>query len=291
MANKPRALILGATGQIGSEVLRRIAADSELEVNAAVRSIGKASTIGAPTIWLDYDRPETLAPALSGIDRLFLATGYTIRMFRQSRDVLNAARRVGVKHVVHLGAPGDDDTPVEHWLWHQFVERYIEWCGFSFTHLRPEIFMENLLGYGGARVLQSGVIRHYVADTRITWVSGEDVAEIAVRALRDPAEHGGKTYRIGSDIKSYGEIAAILTRVVGRPFRYESRPATEFLDAVSAAGAEAAYMLSVFENYAAYASGERKGGEKTFDTYREITGLEPTSIEGFVKKHVNAFTY
>jgi hypothetical protein len=22
--------------------------------------------------------------------------------------------------------------------WHQFIERYVEWCGFSFTHLRPE---------------------------------------------------------------------------------------------------------------------------------------------------------
>jgi len=33
-----------------------------------------------------------------------------------------------------------------HYGWHQFIERYIEWSGVTFTHLRPEIFMQNLLG-------------------------------------------------------------------------------------------------------------------------------------------------
>jgi NAD(P)H dehydrogenase (quinone) len=70
-------------------------------------------------------------------------------MMQQSKDFLNAAKRAGVKHIVHLGACGDNDTRVPHYSWHQFIERYIEWCGFSFTHLRPEIFMQNLLGYGG----------------------------------------------------------------------------------------------------------------------------------------------
>jgi hypothetical protein len=38
--------------------------------------------------------------------------------------------------------------------------------GISFTHLRPEIFMQNLLGYGGAKAEGKGVIRHYFGDAR-----------------------------------------------------------------------------------------------------------------------------
>ena len=105
-----------------------------------------------PTVYLDYDRHETLVAALRGADRVFMATGCTIRMFHQSRDFLNAARTADVEHIVHLGAPGDDDTPVEHWRWHQFVERYIEWSGFSFTRLRPQFFMQTLLEYISGRV-------------------------------------------------------------------------------------------------------------------------------------------
>ena len=93
-------------------------------------------------VYLDLDQVDTMAPALEGIDRLFMVTGYTIDMLRQSKDLLNAAKRAGVKHVVHLGACGNDDTRIAHHAWHQFVERYIEWSGFSFTHLRPEIFIK-----------------------------------------------------------------------------------------------------------------------------------------------------
>ncbi len=291
MSNRPKTLITGATGQIGSAVLRLAAADPSLEVIAAVRSMEKAANLGVPAVYLDYDRPETLVAALRGADRVFMATGYTIRMFRQSRDFLNAARTADVEHIVHLGGPGDDDTPVEHWLWHQFIERYIEWSGFSFTHLRPEFFMQNLLGYGGTRFVTDGVIRHFVASARITWVDGEDVAAIAAAILSRPEEHSEKTYRIGSDVKSYKDIAAVLTRIVGQPFLSEPRPATEFLGAVLATGADPAYMQSVYENYAAYTSGVRTGEEKVFDSFSRITGRSPALIEDFVRRHRDEFAY
>ncbi len=47
-----------------------------------------------------------LGPALEGIDRVFLATGYSVDMLRQSKEFLDAARKAGVRHVVHLGACG-----------------------------------------------------------------------------------------------------------------------------------------------------------------------------------------
>jgi hypothetical protein len=90
-----------------------------------------------------------------------ISPGWTrIPMMRQSKDFLNAAKRAGLKYLVHLGACGGNDTRIAHYAWHQFLERYVEWCGFSFAHLRPEIFMQNLLGYGGEKYDKEGVIRH-----------------------------------------------------------------------------------------------------------------------------------
>jgi hypothetical protein len=45
---------------------------------------------------------------------------------RQSKALVDQARKSGVKHIVHLGACGADDTDVVHYGWHQFVERYID---------------------------------------------------------------------------------------------------------------------------------------------------------------------
>ena len=285
-------MITGATGQIGSAVLRLAAAEPDLDVIAAIRSAEKAAALGVPFVLLDLDRPETLAPALEGIDRVFLMTGYTIRMFKQSRDFLNAARRADVEHIVHLGAPGDDDTPIEHWLWHQFIERYIEWSGFSFTHLRPETFMQNLLGYGGARTIVNGVIRqHSIADSRMTWIDGEDIAAAAVESLLKPEEHAEKTYRLGSETRSYAEIAEILTRVAGQPFVCEQRPPREFLATVLANGADPVYMRSVYENFAADTAGTTSGAEKLLDDFAEVTGRKAVSVEDFIRKHRDAFAY
>ena len=288
--SKPRVLVTGATGTIGSSVLRLVAADPTIDVVAATRSSRPTLAI-VPTVYLDFDSPETLRPALQNVARAFMMTGYTIKMFRQSRDFPAVAREVEVEHIVHLGTPGDDKTMVEHWLWHQFIERYIEWSGFSFTHLRPDIFMQNLLGYGGAKVVNRDVVRHYVADTRITWIDGEDVAAVAAAVLRNPQGHHRKTYRIGSDVKSFPEIAAILSRVVGQPVHYDPRPPSEILRAVLAADAEAGYMQSVYENYADYTAGRSTGDLGTVGCASNIIGRQPASMEDFISRHRDEFVY
>ena len=85
MANtKPRILVMGATGQVGKGVIPNLIANPKVQVIAAARSPEKASSLGIPVVYLDLDKPETIAPALEGIERVFMVTGYTIDMMRQS---------------------------------------------------------------------------------------------------------------------------------------------------------------------------------------------------------------
>src|SRR5260221_7756340 len=88
MPYKPKILVLGATGQVGKAVLPYLEADDKVEVIAAARNPKKAASLGIPVVGLDLDQPETIAPALQGVDRAFLLTGYTIDMMRQSKDFL-----------------------------------------------------------------------------------------------------------------------------------------------------------------------------------------------------------
>ncbi len=289
--SKRKILVTGATGQIGGALVRLLAGESGLQVVAGARSPEKAKGIGVPVVTLDYDREETLAPALEGIESVFMVTGYTVDMLRQSKAFINAAKRAGVKHIVHLGAPGDDDTKVGHWGWHQFVERYIEWSGISFTHLRPEIFMQNLLSYGGAEAEGRGVIRHYIGDARISWVDCDDVAAVAAVALAHPEVHAGKTYHLGYEARSYPEIAEILTRVIGQTFTEESRPPEEFLEQMLAAGADPAYMRCVYQNWIDYEARAIPGQDAVYDNFFELTGRKPTTWAEFATAHAAAFKH
>ncbi|GAA4107775.1 SDR family oxidoreductase [Aminobacter aganoensis] len=280
----------GATGQVGGAIVRLLAARTDLDVVLAVRSPEKAAHFGLPVVEMDYDRPETLLPALQGVDVAFLMTGYTIDMLRQSKSFIDDARKAGVKHVVHLGACGPDDTRVPHWGWHQFVERYIEWAGFSFTHLRPEAFMQNLIGYQGDRAASNGVLSSHFADARLSWVDCEDVAAVAVECLARPDRHNGQVYRLGYDAKTHADIAGILTEELGQPFRYVPRPPEEVLESITN-GLEPAYMRSIYEHFVMHGRKEIPGADEVFDNFENITGRKPVTIRDFVRKHEAKFRY
>jgi NAD(P)H dehydrogenase (quinone) len=289
---------MGATGQVGSRTIDFLLADGllndDVEIVAAVRSAEKAKAFtarGIATVILDLDDERTHLPALEGIERLFVVTGYTVDMLKQSKALLDNAKKAAVHHVVHLGACGRDDTTIAHWAWHQFVERYIQWAGFSYTHLRPETFMQNLLGYGGRKTINNGVVNAFVEGARLSWVDVDDVARVAALALAHPEVHGGQTYRMGYDAASFGELAELMTGIVGQPFRYVPLAPEVFLESMRSAGAEMAYMDCVYDHYKRYAAGTIPGADDTFDNFPAITGREPTRLADFVERHKAEFAY
>jgi NAD(P)H dehydrogenase (quinone) len=291
MHRHPRTLVMGATGQVGSAVIHQLKKNSSVEVVAAARNVSKAQGLGVRVVHLDLDQVETMSLALEGVDRVFMVTGYTVDMLRQSKDFVNQSKRAGVKLIVHLGACGNDDTRVSHYGWHQFIERYIEWSNIPFVHLRPEIFMQNLLGYGGERYVNEGVIRHYVGAARLSWVDCEDVAAVASACLLNPDRHEGSTYRLGYDAKTYDDIAQIMSAALGKPFRYEPRPPLEFLTRVLALGADPAYMKCVFDSYTNFSNGRHELADEVFDNFPSLVGRPPRLLSDFIRDHVNAFTY
>lgn len=291
MSGKPRILVMGATGQVGSALIPLLTANANVEVVAAGRNREKAEMLGVPSVHLDLDNFSTFAPALEGVDRIFMATGYTVDMLRQSKDLVNVAKRAGVKQIVHLGACGDDDTRVAHYGWHQFIERYIEWSGVLFTHLRPEIFMQNLLGYGGESYVKQCVIGHYVGRARLSWVDCDDVAAVAAACLLDPEKHSGMTYRLGYEAKTYDELAEVFSEVLGQPFRYEPRSPSEFLENMLAAGAEPAYMKCVFDSYTDLTNGVDIHSDEIFDNFPALVGRAPLTLADFARRHADRFRY
>lgn len=288
LSTLPRILVMGSTGQVGSRVLERLLDLPEIEVVAGVRSREKAAAFTAQNVAaavLDLDDIQTMAPALEGIDRLFMMTGYTVDMLRQSKVLVDQARRAGVRHIVRLGACGRDDATVGHWAWHQMIERYVEGAGLSYTHLRPEAFMQNLLSYGGKPAIENGVLHAFCADARLSWVDVDDVAKVAAAALLRPDLHAGKTYRLGYEAATHGEIAALMAAMTGRSFRYEPLSPEVFLEDMRRNGADMTYMQCVYEHWISHAARAIPGADDIFDDFPAITGEQPTTWAGFIEKH------
>ncbi|MGB3774559.1 MAG: SDR family oxidoreductase [Leeuwenhoekiella sp.] len=291
---KPRVLITGATGQVGGKTIDALLRYKNLEIVAAVRSEKKAIPFqkrGIATVILDFDDESTHLQAFENIDRMFMVTGYTVDMLQQSKVMCDNANKAGIKHMVHLGACGPDDATVGHWVWHQLVERYIEWSGFSFTHLRPQDYMQNLLSYGSEKAANDGVINAYVDNACLSWVDADDVAEVAAETIAHPEKHSGKTYRLGSDAATFEEIASLMTSIVGKPFKYEPLSPEVFLEKMKASGAEMAYMNCVYNHWKMHAAGKIPSAGDTFKNYKQITGKTSTKLADFIKKHKDELDY
>src|SRR5260370_40785137 len=148
-APKPRALVLGSTGRIGSMLVANLEGMSHaVQVVHSSRNREQVEawrSEGKEAVYLDLNDARNFPAALAGIDHLFLATAYAVDMVHQSKTIVDAAAEASVKFIVHLGIFGNGRMTDPHFAWHEMVERYIEGSRIEWAHHHPHFFMDNLL--------------------------------------------------------------------------------------------------------------------------------------------------
>src|SRR5213593_1189643 len=216
-----RVLVIGATGTVGSRLVTQLDQRGE-KVRAATREPAAARRHSGGTAELvefDFERPETFAPALEGVERAFLiARPGDEQADRVAVPLIDEMKRQGVRHVVNLTAMGME---MLEGMALRKVERYLEDSGIGFTHLRPNFFMQ--VFSGGpllADIRSTGAIHVPAADARISYVDVRDIAAVAATALTEPG-HVGKAYTLtGAEALDHHEIARALSEAAGKPVRY-----------------------------------------------------------------------
>ena len=287
---RPRILIMGGTGTIGTHLLGELAGDrKDFDIVAAARSDASAARLhsaGYATVLLDLDRTETLAPAMYGVDTLFMLKPYSIDYLIQSKRVIDAAARAGVRHVVNLGSFGADDTPWASIGWNRLVEAYLRVSGPDHTTLRPNFFMDNI----PARTDRAGGrIVHYFGPTAVSWVAACDIARVAAAVLRSPTDFSGRVLPLATEARTMDEIAAIVSRKVGRRFTAEHVPADAALSQLLARGWQDAFARPFVDYMRAIADGRVPEIGDTVTTVRDVTGAPATSWDAFVERNLARF--
>lgn len=287
---RPRILVMGGTGTIGTHLLRELAPSrEEFDIVATARSDASAARLksaGYGTVHLDLERTETLAPAMRGVDTLFMLKPYSIDYLIQSKRVIDAAARAGVRHVVNLGSFGADDTPWASIGWNRLVEAYLSVSGMESTTLRPNFFMDNV----PARTDRAtGRMVHYFGDTAVSWVAAEDIARVAAAVLRNPAQFAGRNLPLATEAATMDQVAALVSRRTGRSYTAVHVPADTALEQLLARGWQDAFARPFVDYMRAIADGRVPEVGDTVATVREVTGAPALGWDAFVERNLERF--
>jgi len=281
-------LVTGATGTVGREVVAQLAA-AGAPVRALVRDPGKAAALLPAGVDLapgDLDRPATLAAALQGVEKVFLLSPADPRQVEQQGNVILAARRAGVGHVVKMSALGaSTGSPVSLLRWHRQTEKELEKSGVAYTHLRPHFFMQNMLGMAAAIAAQ-GVVHAPMKDGRVSIVDARDIAAVAVGVLTR-AGHEGKTYDVtGPEALSYADMAGKISAAIDKQVTYVNVPFTEARRDLVGAGMPEWLADSLLGLYGLFGAGH---GSLVTNVVAEVAKKQPRTFDEFAREHAAAF--
>jgi NAD(P)H dehydrogenase (quinone) len=200
-------------------------------------------------------------------------------MLVQSKSLIDAAKRNGVTHIVHLGAfAREHDSYATVFAWHQMIEAYLRESGVAWTNLHPNMFMQNLLSVWSVK----GALYSVYTSKAIGFTALEDVAEAAALILMEgPEKHSGKDYWFSAEVLTAHEVAETLTAATGRKFTAAVRDAESFQNDVAQPGSafEPAYAKGGFELFRQVEDGRMAYVGSVKDDTKEILGREPLLLK------------
>jgi uncharacterized protein YbjT (DUF2867 family) len=273
-------LVTGATGNVGSELVRALA-DAGQPVRALTRNGSSPSVpAGVPQVAGDLNDPAGLRPALAGIRGLFLMPGY-----QGAAQTLAYARAAGVERVVQLSGSSVASTDTGNAISVYLIEAEagVKNAGLAWTIVRPYAFMSNTLQW--APQLKAGdVVTAPFAGVRQAVTDPADIAAVAALALTTEG-HAGQTYTVtGPESLLPADRLRILGTVLGRNLELRPQPDDEARAEMNAT-MPAAYVDAFFSFYAAGTLDE----STPLGTVADLTGRPPRTFEQWARAHASAF--
>ncbi|GAN55714.1 SDR family oxidoreductase [Tanticharoenia sakaeratensis] len=237
-----KLFVTGATGQLGRLVIDRLLETVPAnEIVAGVRdtTAGAATALrerGIEVRAADYTRPEMLAAAFAGVDRLLLiSSSENGKRKLQHRNVINAAKSAGVSLIAYTSILHADTSPLFLAEEHRDTETALAESGVLYVLLRngwySEVYTWRLPG-----ALKAGTLLGAAGNGRISSAARADYAAAAAVVLAGD-DHAGKVYELAGDASfTLSDLAAVVTQAIGKEMPYRDMTPESFRSAILAAG-------------------------------------------------------
>ena len=284
-STKPPILVTGAGGKTGRAVVRGLVA-SGAPVRAFVRRPDQrpvVADLGAhQVVEGDLRSRETVAAAMRGVAAVYhICPNVHPDEAGIGRRVVSAALAAGVERFVYHSVlhPQVEAMP-HHWA-KMRVEEVLFESGLETTILQPAPYMQNVLGQWRA-IREQGIYPvPYSLDSKLVLVDLEDVAEVAVRALREGG-HVGATYELcGPDRLDSRQIAAALAAGLGRAVAPRAVAPRRWAEEARRRGLDESRVETLLAMFRYYDSFGMAGSSRVLDC---LLGRPATTFEQFVAR-------
>ncbi|PFP29282.1 NAD(P)-dependent oxidoreductase [Bacillus sp. AFS073361] len=235
-----KILVTGATGKLGTKVVEALLKNVPAnQLAVSVRNPEKAEELRARGIEVrqgDFDRPDTLDAAFSGIDRLLIisADGDNETRIRQHTNAVAAAERAGVKFIAYTSLAKAVESKNFLAPTHKATEEAILKTGIPYSFLRNNWYLEN----------ESSSIQGVLAGApwvtsagsgKVGWALQQDYAEAAAVVLSGKG-HENTIYELSGKLLTQEEMASAVGSVLGKEVPVHQVDDSTYADIMKGAG-------------------------------------------------------
>ncbi|MUN35098.1 NAD(P)H-binding protein [Actinomadura litoris] len=266
-------VVTGATGTIGRALVAELGGAARAVVRRAEQGEELADKLGCDYVVGDLERPESI-PLEPG-DRLFLNSSQWPGFARAHKAVIDRAAAADVAQVVTVSVLGVTSGSLLGFGMHGQVDEHLRASGVPWAILAPVGFMQNLAG----DVDEEGRIVGAYGRGGVGYIDARDIAAVAAALLTRPVGPGATYDLTGPAAPTHDEIAAELTRALGRAVRYVDLTVQEAAVHLEQRGMPAPAARDLAELMAQIGDGRWAG---TTTTVADILGRKPRSLREFL---------
>ncbi len=259
-------LVIGSTGKTGKRV-----ADQLENRGIPVRQGSRSSDIP-----FDWEEPQTWAPALAGVDKVYLtyypdlAVPGSVDAMRKLTDL---AKDAGVNRLVLLAGRGEEEA--------ERAEDLVKESGLEWTIVRPTFFAQNFSEGAWLDDVISGTVAFPIGDVREPFVDADDIADVAVAALTED-RHIGQTYELtGPRLLSFGDAVAEIAAASGRDLTFVSVPMDDYVATLTEYGLPEDFIWLLSYLFTTVLDGRNA---RLADGVQRALGREPKDFEDFARE-------
>jgi (4-alkanoyl-5-oxo-2,5-dihydrofuran-3-yl)methyl phosphate reductase len=280
-------LVTGATGNIGSELVKLLVAKG-LPVRVISRDEKKVSHLDPAVERVIGDRhdPSVVREAAQGADKVFMLAVLFDKNHEADRLLVEEAKQAGAKQIVMISSGTVQLEGNAIGRLHRETELLVEDSGIPWTLLRPGGFMSNTIMWWAETIKTQAKVFNPAGNGKSAPISPYDIAAVAAVGLTSSG-HEGKAYNLtGGELLSNPEQVEILSKVIGKPIECVDIPVEVAAERAIASGLPEVLVTALAELWTQLRNG---GGAFQTNEVEKLTGQPAQTFETWCRAHRSAF--
>ncbi|MAI81984.1 MAG: hypothetical protein CMQ74_04170 [Gammaproteobacteria bacterium] len=281
-------LLTGATGKTGSATAKALN-EKGITFRALIRNEekrGDIESLGGEVVIGSIENKEAVDQSMVDVETALILLPNSENQLSLEKQLVDSAKQAGANRVVKMSsieATPDATSPIP--KLHLESEEYIKQSGLSWTMIKPNFYMQNLLASAGT-IKDQGKIFLPMGEGKTGMIDTTDVGKVLAKVLSEDGHESMNHEITGPEILSFNEVAEIFSKGLDKQVDYVDVPLAAYKETLGQFLTNQWHLDAVIDLFKGIADG---GIEEKTDTYSELMGESPKSLSEFISE--NSFIF